>query len=97
MPKKRGKKRIVKRTGRKQEDIWSELEKALKEYEKYLKKLRKMNPRRPSEFELHAAPLIYLIGRSLQDIRDSINTQSIIIAIGLAALGIEMAVGFIFS
>ena len=77
------------------------LDRSLKSYEDYLKKIKKKNPRNPTPFEEETAPLIFDIGKTIGEvgenvkgIRSSIDFQTIVTTIVFGGLTVVMAIGF---
>lgn len=79
---------------KKKKSITDNLDDALEEYQKYLKKIQKKKSSNPTEFERNTAPLIFLMGYALKDIKESINTNTLVMTLCFIGLGIIFSIGF---
>ena len=57
-----------------------------------LKKIKKAKPKKASEYEKYTVPLIFAVGNATTDIKNSINVNTIVMAICFVGLGIVIAV-----
>ena len=80
------------------------LDKELQEFGKYLKKLRKKNPSKPTEYEINTASLFYAMGKTMGEIKagvketkENITTQTVVITLGFIGLGVLLGIGFALS
>jgi hypothetical protein len=97
-----------KMANKKKKDVFDDLDKslknlnkALKDYQKFLEKMKKKNPSNPTEYERNTATLIFNMGTTIGEIasnikflKESITTQTVVSALGFFGLGIVITIGF---
>ena len=73
-----------------------QLAKAIKDFDEYLETIKTGNPTKPTQLQIQTSTLLSALAHSVQDIKKSINTQTIVmtvvLSIGFTGLGILFSI-----